>query len=193
MARYYTPVAISFTPIGSLSGRVIVSEKESDSHWQQNDYKGFSPSTDWDTVDFTKSPAIQELPVISAICKPLDGQTVQVEDGTVLVKGRIRRSCGPQTKLATSVGYAWSGGGQKIIRVDVTTDGGNTWHVANLDHQDSAEPPQHWSWTLWSVRVPIKPGTTNVNTYCRFVIFITNHFLLYFIVIVLMWPSRLNN
>jgi sulfite oxidase len=131
-------------------GRVIVSEKESDSHWQQNDYKGFSPSTDWDTVDFTKSPAIQELPVISAICKPLDGQTVQVEDGTVLVKG-----------------YAWSGGGQKIIRVDVTTDGGNTWHVANLDHQDSSEPPQHWSWTLWSVRVPIKPGTTNVEIWAK--------------------------
>lgn len=46
-------------------GKVIVSSHESDSHWQQNDYKGFSPSTDWNTVDFSKSPAIQSMPVTS--------------------------------------------------------------------------------------------------------------------------------
>lgn len=126
-------------------GKIIVSEKESDSHWQQNDYKGFSPSTDWDTVDFTKSPAIQEHPVISAICVPSSNENVKLEDGYVAVKG-----------------YAWSGGGQKIVRVDVTADGGETWYVANSDSQDSADPPQHWSWTLWSARIPIKPGVKTV-------------------------------
>ncbi|KAJ3650303.1 hypothetical protein Zmor_022000 [Zophobas morio] len=131
-------------------GRIVVSENESDSHWQQNDYKGFSPSTDWDTVDFTKSPAIQELPVISAICKPSEGEKVKVEDGHIVVKG-----------------YAWSGGGQKIARVDVTADGGSTWFVANLDHQDSAEPPQHWSWTLWSARIPIPSGTKQVELWAK--------------------------
>jgi hypothetical protein len=29
-------------------------------------------------------------------------------------------------------GYAWSGGGQGIIRVDVSADGGETWHTAEL-------------------------------------------------------------
>lgn len=29
-------------------------------------------------------------------------------------------------------GYAWSGGGQGIIRVDVSADGGKTWHDATL-------------------------------------------------------------
>lgn len=29
-------------------------------------------------------------------------------------------------------GYAWSGGGQGIIRVDVSADGGKTWHDAQL-------------------------------------------------------------
>lgn len=65
-----------------------MSNKESDSHWQQNDYKGFCPSTDWDTVDFTKSPAIQELPVTSAICKPSPNQSLKVENGCIDVKGR---------------------------------------------------------------------------------------------------------
>lgn len=29
-------------------------------------------------------------------------------------------------------GYAWSGGGRGIVRVDVTADGGKTWHTAGL-------------------------------------------------------------
>ncbi|XP_060525796.1 sulfite oxidase isoform X2 [Cylas formicarius] len=130
--------------------KVVVSEKESRSHWQQNDYKGFSPSTDWDTVDFKKSPAIQELPVISAICKPCDGDTVEVERGHIAVKG-----------------YAWSGGGQKIVRVDVSADRGETWHVASLDVQDSAEPPRHWAWTLWSVRVPVVGGSEEAEIWAK--------------------------
>lgn len=69
-------------------GKIVVSNKESDSHWQQNDYKGFSPSTDWDTVDFTKSPAIQELPVTSAICKPSPNQTLKVENECIDIKGQ---------------------------------------------------------------------------------------------------------
>ena len=40
-------------------GRIVVSEGESDSHHQTHDYKGFNPSTDWDTVDWLKSNAIQ--------------------------------------------------------------------------------------------------------------------------------------
>ncbi|KAG7169115.1 sulfite oxidase-like, partial [Homarus americanus] len=69
-------------------GRIIVSKEESDAHWQQNDYKGFAPSVDWDTVDFKKSPAIQELPVISAICEPSEGEKVKVVNGKIKVKGK---------------------------------------------------------------------------------------------------------
>ncbi|CAH1281600.1 unnamed protein product [Diabrotica balteata] len=131
-------------------GKILVSENESDSHWQQNDYKGFSPSVDWDTVDFTKSPAIQELPVISAICQPTANGTVKVEDGKITVKG-----------------YAWSGGGQKIVRVDVTLDGGKTWHVAKFDHQDSTPPPKHWSWTLWSIKIPVDAKLKSVEIWAK--------------------------
>ena len=68
-------------------GRITVSDSESDSHWQQSDYKGFNPSVDWDSVDFSRSPAIQELPVNSAICWPAKGHTAKVKDGYVHVKG----------------------------------------------------------------------------------------------------------
>lgn len=71
-----------------LTGKIILSDKESDSHWQQNDYKGFCPSVDWDTVDFKSSLAIQELPVISAICDPLEGQKVNLQNGKLIVNGK---------------------------------------------------------------------------------------------------------
>lgn len=118
-------------------GRIVISDEESDSHWQQNDYKGFSPSTDWDTVDFTKSPAIQNMPVTSSICTPKQGDKMEVdEQGCVTVKG-----------------YAWSGGGNRIVRVDLTLDEGKSWHVAELEQEDLPHGI-HWGWSLWSAKIP---------------------------------------
>ncbi|XP_017028885.1 sulfite oxidase, mitochondrial [Drosophila kikkawai] len=123
--------------------RIVVADKESDSHWQQNDYKGFSPSTDWDTVDFSKSDAIQAMPVTSAICTPQPGARVKPDDddGHITVRG-----------------YAWSGGGRKIVRVDLTSDEGKSWHVAELEQEDSPDG-RHYGWSLWTARLPISESS----------------------------------
>lgn len=72
------------------AGKVVLSKNESPSQYQQGDYKGFSPSTDWDTVDFSKSPSMQEMPVISAICSPQSKDKVFVnKNGCVTVKGNL--------------------------------------------------------------------------------------------------------
>lgn len=56
------------------------------------------------------------------------------------------------------LGYAWSGGGRKIIRVDVTADQGKTWHIARLFASDEvAGEGRHWGWTLWEIDLPIEP------------------------------------
>jgi len=106
---------------------------------------------DWNTVEFASMPAIQEMPINSAICNPAPGATVVADgDGDVVVKG-----------------WAVAGGGRRVARVDVSADGGATWVVANLD----AEPPDaspslshSWGWTLWSAVVPVPalrtPGAT---------------------------------
>ncbi len=41
-------------------------------------------------------------------------------------------------------GYAWSGGGA-IAQVEVSVDGGDTWHAARLE-----EPIDRWMWVRWS-------------------------------------------
>jgi sulfite oxidase len=55
-------------------------------------------------------------------------------------------------------GYAYSGGGRGIVRVDVSADGGETWTTAELGK--GAEQPMHkaWAWTLWSASVPLPEG-----------------------------------
>lgn len=71
-----------------MIGKISVSKEESQSQWQQGDYKGFSPSTNWDNVDFSKSPAIQEMPVVSAICEPQNSDVVEIKNGKIRVKGK---------------------------------------------------------------------------------------------------------
>lgn len=130
-------------------GRIIVSEEESSSHWQQNDYKGFNPSVDWDTVDFSSAPAIQDLPVQSAITEPHPGEVVNPDDdGKVTIKG-----------------YAWSGGGREIVRVDVSLDGGKTWKVAGLTGEE--KQGQTWAWKLWEMEAAIPVEDKEITILCK--------------------------
>jgi len=86
--------------------------------------------------------AIQEFPVQAAICSPVDGASVDVDDAELTVRG-----------------YAMSGGGRGIQRVDVTVDGGLTWRSARL--KDGVPQPygRQWAWTIWEATVPL-PATS---------------------------------
>jgi sulfite oxidase len=57
--------------------------------------------------------------VQSAITQPYNGAAVSKGIKEIDVKG-----------------YAWSGGGRGIVRVDVSSDGGATWHTAELRKPD---------------------------------------------------------
>lgn len=118
--------------------RIIASKEESQSHWQQKDYKSFSPSVDWDDVDWSSAPAVQETNVQSAICEPKPGDVLEGPIDEVEVRG-----------------YAYSGGGHAIIRVDVSADDGKTWTTAQLEPVYDRRY-RNWAWTLWhtSVKVP---------------------------------------
>ncbi|ESO88462.1 hypothetical protein LOTGIDRAFT_125904 [Lottia gigantea] len=117
--------------------RIYLSKEESTCHWQRKDYKGFNSSIDWHNVNFDTSVAIQQLPVTSAVCEPADGSEIEPGSEDVTVKG-----------------YAWSGGGRGIIRVDVSADGGKTWTTAELEPTNQ-NPYKTWAWTLWEATVPL--------------------------------------
>lgn len=50
-------------------------------------------------------------------------------------------------------GYAFSGGGKGIQRVDVSVDGGNNWRQATLE-KNEPKGSQNWSWVQWTTMVP---------------------------------------
>ena len=41
--------------------KIVASDEESHSFWQRRDYKAFSPSTDWDNVDWDAGGWVAEL------------------------------------------------------------------------------------------------------------------------------------
>lgn len=89
------------------------------------------------------------MPVTSAICNPVPGKSLK-EGQTVEVKG-----------------YAWSGGGNRIIRVDLTTDGGKTWFEADLVEQDKVSEPRHYGWTLWKAKVTVPKGQKELQIWSK--------------------------
>ena len=64
-----------------------------------------------ETVNFADAPAIMDTPVTSYICSHENGQVVS--KGVEVLKG-----------------YAFSGGGRSIVRVEVSGDQGKTWAIA---------------------------------------------------------------
>ena len=111
---------------------------ESPSPWQRGGaYKSFGPQYKTLTnVDFSKFTSIQEVPVQSAICR-----YELVDNG----------------KSIMMQGWAWSGGGRRIIRVETSVDGGKTWFDAELGMGSDQPAGRAWAWTFWTNKVAL-PG-----------------------------------
>ncbi|KOS23331.1 Sulfite oxidase [Escovopsis weberi] len=156
--------------------RITLSDEESPSQWQRRDYKCFGPNqlaVDWDAA-----PSIQEMPVQSAITlvslgewRGTKGRDENAgEAGGSGPSPESNHGSGPQksnrTPTAEEVsparalslsGYAISGGGREIIRVDVSTDNGRTWAQARLlpdcvSRNGEPSPCRGhgaWAWKRW--------------------------------------------
>ena len=101
--------------------RIVVSDKESDSHWQKADYKVLPSSIKQpQQVDYDRVPAIQESNVQSAI-----GSPASTEDGNkVKVLSVKPDSDDIQNQKLTIKGYAIGGGGRQVQNVQISLDQG---------------------------------------------------------------------
>ena len=119
--------------------RIVLSDQESQSHWQQKDYKTFPNTVDWHNVDWSSQPAMQDTNVQSVICEPAKDSVLEVD------------SSAPEVPLR---GFAFSGGGRKISRVDVSSDGGQTWYPAQISN-NYQPATKAWGWVHWSATVTL--------------------------------------
>lgn len=101
--------------------RIILSDKESDSHWQKADYKVLPSSIRQpQQADYDRVPSLQDFNVQSAICSPASN-----DDGNQVKVLSIKPSTDDhQNDKLTIKGYALSGGGRQIQNVQISLDQG---------------------------------------------------------------------
>lgn len=175
--RVVVPGAVGVRNVKWVKG-ITFAPEEAKSVWQRGaPYKGFAPGVkSFAGIDTHKIPSVQALPVMSALVVPKPGTKVQCWRPTAPAASGAN-STGAATAAAAAEdrwegsiearGWAYSGGGAGIVRVDVTADDGANWTTAEItDGPSRAEIDSRtaWAWSLWRADVPLpahaKPGDT---------------------------------
>ncbi|RLN03772.1 sulfite oxidase [Panicum miliaceum] len=139
--RVVVPGVIGARSVKWLDSINII-EEECQGFFTQKDYKMFPPTVDWDNINWSTRRPQMDFPVQSAICT--------LEDVDVIKEGKARIA-----------GYALSGGGRGIERVDISVDGGKTWVEARRYQKDNvpyvSDGPQSdkWAWVLFEATLDI--------------------------------------
>jgi len=130
--RLVVPGYIGARSVKWLS-RIVVQEEPSANYFQAKAYRLFAPGVDHDNVIWEDGLMLGPFNVSSLICAPAPGEMVNA--GPVTVRG-------------------WAFAGEReVARVDLSTDGGTTWQVADL-----APARSRWSWRFWRANLELGPG-----------------------------------
>ncbi|KAH8890407.1 hypothetical protein GQ53DRAFT_747460 [Thozetella sp. PMI_491] len=161
--------------------KIVVADEESTTQWQRKDYKCFGPNEgakpDWD-----KYPSIQEMPITSAITGVWLGECVRKNKEAWMREQKPCARAAPAARDPTAwqaanlpsaekgepvavAGYAYSGGGKEIVRVDVSVDGGKTWDQAELLRDcvgtECSKGSKAWAWRRWRYTGTLPELSTN--------------------------------
>ncbi|OIT05991.1 PREDICTED: sulfite oxidase [Nicotiana attenuata] len=139
--RVVVPGVIGARSVKWLDSINIIAE-ECQGFFVQKDYKMFPPTVNWDNINWSTRRPQMDFPVQCAICS--------LEDVSVVKHGKI-----------TIKGYAVSGGGRGIERVDISIDGGKTW-VEATRYQRTGIPyiaddasSDKWAWVFFEAEANI--------------------------------------
>ncbi|XP_018849615.2 nitrate reductase [NAD(P)H]-like [Juglans regia] len=128
--------------------RIIVTTRESDSYYHFNDNRVLPSHVDAELANaeawwYKPEYIINELNINSVMTTPCHEEILPINSWTTQRPYTLR-------------GYAYSGGGRKVTRVEVTIDGGETWRVCALDHQEKPNKyGKYWCWCFWSLEVEV--------------------------------------
>jgi sulfite oxidase len=114
---------------------ILVQAHPSTNYFQAHAYKLFPADVQVEQADWSTGHMLGELPLNAAICYPQEGET--------LAAGPIRIE-----------GYAITGAGGHIERVELSVDEGATWTLATL-----LEPSSPWTWRFWEATFNLPAGT----------------------------------
>jgi len=131
--------------------RIVVSKEESESWYHYHDNRLFPPEVDFSNFeggDWAKKQdyLIYDMNVNSVITCPSHYEWLDMS-----------KALNPGTKFVAK-GYAYSGGGKRITRVDVTIDGGVQWLPCKFHYPDQVDTKvgkKVWSWCFWECEIPM--------------------------------------
>ncbi|CAJ1968213.1 unnamed protein product [Cylindrotheca closterium] len=128
-----------------LVQKIELSQEEAEGPWQRGlNYKVLPPDArDAKSVDLSKIPSMMELSVQSGIT-------------SIVPQNKSASSKPGDTIMVKASGWAYSGGGRNIVRVDVTGDGAESWKAADLTSGQDQKQGRAWAWTFWECTLPAK-------------------------------------
>ncbi|KAK4276775.1 hypothetical protein QN277_014883 [Acacia crassicarpa] len=128
--------------------RIIVTPQESDNYYHYKDNRVLPSHVDAELANadawwYKPEYIITELNINSVITTPCHEEILPINSWTTQRPYVLR-------------GYAYSGGGRKVTRVEVTLNGGETWLVATLEHTEKPNKyGKYWCWCFWSLEVEV--------------------------------------
>jgi len=122
--------------------KIELSTEESEGPWQRGlNYKPLPPNiTDAKGIDLSTIRSMTEVSLFSGITSIENMSTGRAQPGD-----RVK---------VVARGWAWSGGGRNIVRVDLTSDDGATWETAKLKEGSDQKFGRAWAWTFWECEIP---------------------------------------
>ncbi|KAK9678350.1 hypothetical protein RND81_11G205800 [Saponaria officinalis] len=139
--RVVVPGVIGARSVKWLDSISVIAQ-ECQGFFMQKDYKMFPPTVNWENINWSTRRPQMDFPVQCVICS--------LEDSNVLKDGKV-----------TVKGYAVSGGGRGIERVDISIDGGKTWVEASRYQKPGVEYvadgiySDKWAWVLFEAKVEV--------------------------------------
>jgi sulfite oxidase len=118
--------------------RITLQESPSSNYFQAKAYRLFPPHVTAQNVNWDQGLMLGELPVNAILCHPNPDDTLA--SGTVHARG-----------------VAMAGGGRRVERVDLSSDGGRTWTPAELDADDGP-----WTWRFFHGTVEVSRGKREI-------------------------------
>lgn len=151
---------------GYIGGRMIkwlkevnVIEHETKNHYHYHDNRILPPHiTAEESLKgewwYKPEYIFNELNINSAMSSPDHNETLSIAKNI--------------TKDYECVGYAYTGGGRKITRVEVSTDGGVHWELATLDRKEKpTDYDMYWCWCWWTYKVKVADLVGCKEIMCR--------------------------
>uniref|UniRef100_A0A7S0L9G1 Nitrate reductase n=1 Tax=Coccolithus braarudii TaxID=221442 RepID=A0A7S0L9G1_9EUKA len=153
---------------GYIGGRMIkwlteisVTAEESDNYFHYNDNRVLPEHVTAEIANaegwwYKPDYIINELNINSAIAYPGHQEVVTLSGGK---------------QPYTVKGYCYSGGGRKVIRVELSVDNGKTWTLTKLNHPEQpTEYGKYWCWCFWEHEIDISDlwsGQEPAELLCR--------------------------